>query len=203
VAQEIKFTKTHLRDQQVKLAQLQKYLPTLQLKKALLQMEVNEAIREIEERQKEFTIQKQRTVPLEPLLSDKNVVDLLSSVRIATLEKHYENSAGIDIPYLDGIIFEPTNYSLFDTPVWLETGIKIIQDLIIAGEKLKTTEEKKRLLQKELKEVSIRVNLFEKILIPRCLDHIKKIKIFLSDQQLAAISQAKVAKKKIQDRANA
>ena len=47
--------------------------------------------------------------------------------------------------------------------------------------------------------MSIRVNLFEKILIPRALRNIKKIKVFLGDQQLAAVSQAKVAKAKIED----
>lgn len=42
--------------------------------------------------------------------------------------------------------------------------------------------------------------MFEKILIPRALKNIKKIKVFLGDQQLAAVSQAKVAKKKIEER---
>ena len=37
---EIKFTKTELRSQQLKLDRLRKYLPTLQLKKAMLQVEV-------------------------------------------------------------------------------------------------------------------------------------------------------------------
>ena len=64
-------------------------------------------------------------------------------------------------------------------------------------EKIKIARREKRGLEKELREVSIRVNLFEKILIPRALDNIKKIKIFLGDQQLAAVAQAKVSKKKI------
>ena len=45
---EVKFTKTELRSQQLKLDRLRKYLPTLQLKKAMLQMEVNLAQVEIE-----------------------------------------------------------------------------------------------------------------------------------------------------------
>ncbi|HEY5259666.1 MAG TPA: V-type ATP synthase subunit D, partial [Rhabdochlamydiaceae bacterium] len=53
---------------------------------------------------------------------------------------------------------------------------------------------------KELRDVSIRVNLFEKILIPRAQGNIRKIKIFLGDQQLAAVCQAKVAKQKILER---
>ena len=56
---------------------------------------------------------------------------------------------------------------------------------------------KKAALAKELREVSIRVNLFEKIMIPRAKENIKRIKIFLGDQQLAAVSQAKESKKKI------
>lgn len=52
-------------------------------------------------------------------------------------------------------------------------------------------------MEHEFNEVSIRVNLFEKVLIPRTEDNIKKITIFLGDQQLAAVSQAKVAKAKI------
>ena len=34
-------------------------------------------------------------------------------------------------------------------------------------------------------------------MIPRTLQNIKKIKIFLGDQQLSAVSQAKVSKRKI------
>jgi len=41
------------------------------------------------------------------------------------------------------------------------------------------------------------VNLFEKVLIPRSQENIKKIRIFLGDQQLSAVAQAKVAKRKI------
>ncbi|MFN0065614.1 MAG: hypothetical protein ACKVOH_05190 [Chlamydiales bacterium] len=49
---EIKLTKNELRAQQIKLGQLRKYLPTLQLKKAMLQTQVNEVrleIRRLEE----------------------------------------------------------------------------------------------------------------------------------------------------------
>ena len=71
--------------------------------------------------------------------------------------------------------------------------------MAVAWAKIKIAQEKKIALEKELREVSIRVNLFEKILIPRALKNIKKIKIFLGDQQLAAVSQAKVAKRKIEE----
>ena len=51
---EIKLTKNELRSQQNKLNQLEKYLPTLQLKKAMLQIEVNEARLEISKCEEDF-----------------------------------------------------------------------------------------------------------------------------------------------------
>lgn len=190
-------TKTELRAQQLKLERLRKYLPTLQLKKAMLQVEVNQAQIEIEALAADFGAAHEKVAKYSALLTERSAPDLFSSVTVHTVERSYENIAGVDIPIFERVQFEPATYSLFDTPVWFESAIGGIKELITAREKIKIAEEKKRALEKELREVSIRVNLFEKILIPRAQENIKKIKIFLGDQQLAAVSQAKVAKKKI------
>jgi V/A-type H+-transporting ATPase subunit D len=42
------------------------------------------------------------------------------------------------------------------------------------------------------------VNLFEKVMIPQAMENIKRIAVFLQDQQLAAVARAKVAKSKIE-----
>jgi V/A-type H+-transporting ATPase subunit D len=193
----VKLTKTELRSEQIKLGRLQKYLPTLQLKKAMLQVEVNHAQAEIEQLQVQFSTAENRVQSYAALLSDKSASELFSAVKIREVRRSHENIAGVDIPHYEGVVFEEAVYSLFDTPVWLESAIGGVQKLLVVREKIKTVEEKKRALEKELREVSIRVNLFEKIMIPRTLENIKKIKIFLGDQQLAAVSQAKVAKRKI------
>ena len=193
----IKLTKTELRAQQVKLDQLNKYLPTLQLKKAMLQVEVNLAQAEIEQLVADFAASQERVGKYSSLLTERSAPDLFSAVKVHQVDRTHENVAGVDIPHFERIIFNPAAYALFDTPVWFESAILGIKDLVTVREKIKIAEEKKRALEKELREVSIRVNLFEKILIPRAQENIKKIKIFLGDQQLAAVSQAKVAKKKI------
>ncbi|MES2345330.1 MAG: V-type ATP synthase subunit D [Chlamydiota bacterium] len=197
MAEDIKLTKMELRSQQVKLAQLQKYLPTLQLKKAMLQVEVNTAQHEINQLKGEFKSAEERVLKFSRLLSDKSAPDLFSAIKIHKVGKKYENIAGIDVPYFEGISFEAPSYALFDTPLWMESAVLWIHDLLTLREKIKIGYEKKTALEKELREVSIRVNLFEKIMIPRALGNIKKIKIFLGDQQLAAVSQAKIAKRKI------
>ena len=196
----IKFTKTELRSQQLRLAQLQKYLPTLQLKKMLLQMEVNNAENEIEQLLREFKIQEKKIQAYCSLFSDKNAFDLFPSVKVAEVQKGSENIAGVDVPLFESVIFQDHPYFLFDSPVWLDSAIAGLKELITIKEKIRIAEEKKKALEKELREVSIRVNLFEKILIPRAEENIKKIKIFLGDQLLAAVCQAKVSKQKILER---
>lgn len=200
MTENVKLTKMELRSQQVKLAQLQKYLPTLQLKKAMLQAEVQSAQQEIDHLKKEFQSAEERVLHYSPLLSDRSAPDLFSAIKILKVGKRYENIAGIDVPYFETISFEDSGYSLFDTPPWMESAVFGIHSLLTVREKMKIAYEKKTALEKELREVSIRVNLFEKIMIPRALENIKKIKIFLGDQQLAAVSQAKVAKRKIVQR---
>lgn len=194
---EVKLTKTELRAQQIKLDRLQKYLPTLQLKKSLLQVEVIQAAAEIEMLKEEFGVAEEKVAKFSPLLTDRRISDIFSATKVDRIETEHENIAGVDIPVYKHVIFEPALYSLFDTPLWFESAILRIKELIIVREKIRVAEEKKRSLEKELRDVSIRVNLFEKILIPRAQESIKKIKIFLGDQQLAAVSQSKVAKKKI------
>jgi V/A-type H+-transporting ATPase subunit D len=193
----IKLTKNELRTQQTRLSQFLRYLPTLQLKKAMLQFEVTLAHLEIARLREAFGQVRSQVERFSPLFFENEAVNLLAFAEILLVKKRYENIAGIEIPLLDQVIFREPEYSLFDTPIWTEQASGILREFVIAREKIHIAEEKRRALEKELREVSIRVNLFEKILIPRAEENIKKIRIFLGDQQLAAVAQAKVAKRKI------
>lgn len=196
---EIKLTKNELRSQQNKLAQLQKYLPTLQLKKAMLQLEVNDARLEISKLEHVYDSLRTEVKSYAALLSDKSEIDPMGAAKVTQINKRYENIAGVEVPYFEGVSFADFSYSLFDTPPWLDGVVKGVRGLAEAQIKIDIAREKKAALEKELREVSIRVNLFEKILIPRALENIKVIKVFLGDQQLAAVSRAKVAKRKIEE----
>ncbi|MCB1109801.1 MAG: V-type ATP synthase subunit D [Chlamydiia bacterium] len=197
---QIKLTKMELRDQQYKLKQLQKYLPTLQLKKAMLQTEVNQAIYEIEGLMQELMQQRATCEEFQALLSDPEAEVLYDGAQVSEVEKKYENIAGAEIPFFERVVFKPHDYSLFESPLWVDSAMDQVKLLVEAKEKIEVVKEKKRILEKELREVSIRVNLFEKILIPRTQANIKKIKVFLGDQELASVAQAKVAKGKIEKR---
>lgn len=193
----LKLTKNELRDQQKRLTLFEKYLPSLQLKKARLQSEVDKATLEVAALKSEFSKSKQSVKDFASLLLNRTEVDILQQAEISYVKKHYENVAGVEIPIYEDVIFHDVEYSLFDTPIWADAASSQVRSLVISREKTVIGQEKKRALEKELREVSIRVNLFEKILIPRAQDSIKKIKIFLGDQQLASVAQAKIAKMKM------
>lgn len=194
---EVKLTKSELRSQQHRLNQLLQYLPTLQLKKALLQTVVTEARHEIIFLTQEFEQTRNSVAEFSGLFSLNTGYTIEDLVKIDTVEKRYENIAGADVPYYVNVLFHPRQYDLFDSPPWQDMVVDYAKELIRRKIKVIIAHEKKTILEKELREVTIRVNLFEKILIPRCERNIKKIKIFLGDIQLAAVCQAKVAKAKI------
>ena len=196
----LKLTKNELRNQQMRLSQFQRYLPTLQLKKAMLQFEVNLVQLEISRLQSHLSMSRKEVERFSPLLLEKVSCNVVESTDIMQVKKRYENVAGVEIPILEQVVFKEVPYFLFDTPVWVDRAIELTRGLIIDRETLVIADEKRRALEKDLRDVSIRVNLFEKILIPRAQENIKKIRVFLGDQQLASVAQAKVAKKKIEEK---
>lgn len=196
---EVKLTKTELRVQQNRLGSLQKYLPTLQLKKAMLQAEVNEARLEIARAEDFFSEIHQKVERFSSLLTEKTPIDPKTIVKIKKVHRRYENIAGVEVPYFEGVDFDDIVYNLFESPPWVDSVIEGIRSVAEAKVKVSIAQEKKAALENELRQVSIRVNLFEKILIPRALSNIKKIKVFLGDQELAAVGRAKVAKNIIEE----
>lgn len=197
---EIKFTKSELRVQRQKLMQLERYLPTLQLKKAMLQSTVNEVKVEILRLEKLFHECRLTVSSSGVLASEQFGFNLSDCAKIEKVVSHYENIAGVVVPLFDRVEFSPIAYPLFSTPPWLDTFVEELRKMAVAKAEVKVMQEKKIALEKELREVTIRVNLFEKNLIPKTVRNIRRIRVFLGDQELAAIAQAKVAKTKIEKR---
>lgn len=193
----VRLTKNELRDQQIRLSQLEKYLPTLQLKKAMLQSEVNHVRNEIAEQELRKQEAKKVAEKAKGLIADTSECSPLQYVDVEHVQKRFENIAGVEIPIFEGVRFVEVDYPLLTTSAWVDSVVSQLRVVVEVREKIHVLEEKKRALEHELREVSIRVNLFEKVLIPRCTSTIKKIQLFLGEQQLVAVAQAKVAKAKI------
>ncbi len=198
---ELKLNKTELKAQKTLLSQLTKYLPTLQLKKQQLQSEVDKVRAEYEAIEQEIKDRRASLSEWSELLSQKLTIHLFQVVEIEEITTRSENIAGVDVPFFDTIRFKDITYSTYIKPVWLDRATKELRELVSLREKKKVTAQRTTLLEEELRQTSIKVNLFEKRMIPQTKENIRRIKIFLGDQEIAAICNAKIAKDKLRKKA--
>jgi len=194
----MKLTKSALRSSQQRLAQLERYLPTLQLKKGLLQQEVFKARAESSKKSQVYEDLKRQLEENRTLFVRARGIDFAEEICVQSIQKGEENIAGIDLPVFEGVTFELAHYHLFTTMLWTDSLVHLLQKAKRARIEIDIAHEREAILTGELREVSIRVNLFEKIMIPRTKEQIKQIRVFLSDQELMAVARAKAAQKKVQ-----
>lgn len=193
---QVKCTKIELVRLKKKLGLFKKYLPTLQLKKMLLQAEVNKAREAVKRLEAEYRLEKENLSSHVHLLNDPIIQEIERAFEIEEVFTNMENIAGIQVPSLERLSFKDPEMSFMKTPLWVDEAIQRIRRLKHDYQKVIVGIEKKEILEGELRVVSIRVNLFEKRLIPELEKEISQIRIFLGDQELQAVASAKVSKEK-------
>ncbi len=191
-----KLTKNEQKKQKDRLKMFTRYLPTLQLKKQQLQTE----IRSIEAR---ATAVFERKRQLEADFRDWIAVfgdsfELKPEwIEIRAIRRGEGNIAGIRIPVFESVDFVETRYDLYLTPLWIDKAIVKMKEVIALDMEIKVLNEQIAVLSRELRTATQRVNLFEKVKIPETREIIKKISIYLGDQQTSEVVRGKIAKKKL------
>ena len=192
----IKLTKNELKVQKDALKMYRRYLPTLTLKKQQLQTE----IRTIEAKAKAVRKEKDE---LEKAFSDWIAVfsetDAFPQgvITVSNIRKGKGNIAGVDIPTFEGADFSRGDYDLYETPLWVDIAANNMERAMLLDLEVEVLEEQVKLLEAELLATSQRVNLFEKVKIPQTEANIKKISIYMADQQVSAVVRSKISKRKI------
>ena len=192
----IKLTKNELKVQKDALKMYRRYLPTLTLKKQQLQAE----IRAITAKAKEVRRKRQE---LEcgfsdwiAVFSEKEVFPE-GMITVRNIRKGEGNIAGVEIPVYEGADFLRGDYDLYETPLWVDIAANHMEKAISLDLEAEVLDEQVRLLEAELTATSQRVNLFEKVKIPETEANIKKISIYMADQQVSAVVRSKISKRKI------
>ncbi len=192
----IKLTKNELKVQKDALKMYRRYLPTLTLKKQQLQAE----IRGIEMRAREV---RQRRAALErdfdswiAVFSEQDAFPR-DVVSVRNIRRGVGNIAGVVIPLYEGADFSRGDYDLYETPLWVDIAADHMEQALSLDLEAEVLDEQVRLLQKELRSTTQRVNLFEKVKIPETEENIKKISIYMADQQVSAVVRSKISKNKI------
>ena len=105
-----------------------------------------------------------------------------------------ENIAGARVPVVEEVVCEVADYALLARPAWVDILARRLQHSAELHIRLQVAAERQAVLQKAVRRVTQRVNLCEKVLIPRARGHIRRIQIFLGDLEREAVVRAKLAK---------
>ena len=192
----IKLTKNELKVQKDALKMYRRYLPTLTLKKQQLQSEIRTIeAKAIEVRQARENLEKGFSSWI-AVFSEQNAFPD-GIITVSNIRKGVGNIAGVTIPTFEGADFSRGDYDLYETPLWVDIAANHMEKAMSLDLEAEVLEEQVRLLEKELLSTSQRVNLFEKVKIPETEENIKKISIYMADQQVSAVVRSKISKRKI------
>ena len=193
----IKYTKTEQKNQQDALKQFRRFLPTWQLKKQPRQLEVRLSVERIEANREAMTDLSRKLSALFSFFSDRSEAEFfVSKVEISQVIAGTANIAGISIPVFERVEFAPLEWDLLETPWHTDECIAALKEMISLRAAGRILEKQYALLLAELVTTTQRVNLFEKVKIPECKENIRRIRIYMSDQETSAVARSKIAKKK-------
>jgi V/A-type H+/Na+-transporting ATPase subunit D len=194
----IKLTKGELKKQRDALRQFQRYLPTLQLKKQQLQMEILRWNTALQEKSRLLNTKKLSAHGWAGLIPEQEAL-IRRTIIPSQVVLGSKNIAGVDLAIFEQALFSPAEYDLFLVPAWVDPAIEFLRELVSLREEIKVIESAELTLRRELRITSQRVNLFEKVKIPEAEEAIRKIKIYIGDQMANAVGRCKIAKRKIEE----
>ncbi len=192
----IKLTKNELKIQKDALKMYRRYLPTLTLKKQQLQAEIRTIeAKALSVRKEKETLEKGFSSWIAVFSETDAFPDGIITVR--NIRKGVGNIAGVTIPVYEGADFSRGDYDLYETPLWVDIAANHMEKAMSLDLEAEVLDEQIKLLEEELRATSQRVNLFEKVKIPETEENIKKIAIYMADQQVSAVVRSKISKRKI------
>jgi len=193
----IKLTKGELKKQRDALRQYERYLPTLQLKKQQLQLEILQQSSLLAEK-RHLADRKREAIKVWAGLLSEEIKGLKGWITPANVINSEKNVAGVNLQVFERTDFPEADYDLFLTPLWVDFAIDALRQLVSFQKEIQTIEKGIGILRQELRVTTQRVNLFEKVKIPDAEEAIRLIKIYIGDQMANAVGRSKIAKRKIE-----
>lgn len=187
--------KSTLKDQRDKLKLYQKFLPSLDLKKQKLLTEFQKARAELKEAEQE-TEQLMTSLGdlMKPLGASK--MDLKGLVTIDSVVIEEENMVGARLPVAREVKFRTAEYSSLAKPLWVDFLVESLQRMCTTRVHLLVRQERVKRLSLQVRRITQRVNLFDRVLIPKAKENVKRIRIGLAEEERSAVVRSKIAKRK-------
>ena len=197
MAKKIKLTRPELKRQRDSLSRFERYLPMLKLKQQQLQLTLLDiaqkhraADRAAQQAQRKFDAYR-------GILRDAAGLNVEALAAPSQVRTSTTNVAGVAVPVFEGVEFPEATYSLFGTPAWVDRALADLREVNRRRAEQEVIRRQYERLHQELSRVIQRVNLFEKLMIPRAREAIRRIRIHLGDEMTAAVGRAKIAKAKV------
>ena len=192
---QLALNKTSLTRETRQLDTYQRFLPSLDLKRRQLIAERNKARRQLVATEAEIESLEASAGESIPMAADRRL-DLDGLVKVDRVEVGEENLVGLRLPVLIDVQLRRVEYSLLARPHWVDALASLLETLLQLRIRLRLEQQRLAVLEAAVKKITQRVNLFDKVLIPKARDNIRRIRIKLSDTEKAAIVNAKIAKRK-------
>jgi V/A-type H+-transporting ATPase subunit D len=191
----LQLSKSALAHEQKNLRTYERFLPSLDLKRQQLMAERSKAARRLTETRCEIDEYRKQAGDSIPMLANRDV-DLADLARISNVSLDVENVVGTHLPRLKAVTVEVRDYPLMGKPFWVDAAAQRLRQMLKLRVRVQVEERRLALLEQAVKTITQRVNLFDKVLILRARQNIKRIQIHLSDMATAAVVRSKIAKRK-------
>ena len=189
--------KASLSRQTQQLKTYERFLPSLDLKRKQLLAERAKAAAALA--RTEAALRPIDTLIAEQLPMVSNAeVDLTDLVRVEGVTVGDENIVGTHLPTLESLTLDVREYGFLGRPHWVDRVVRALRETLELRIQMQVEQARLQLLETAVRRITQRVNLFEKVLVPRTRENIRQIRIYLSDSERAAVVRAKIAKKKQQ-----
>jgi len=187
--------KTELAKKKRELATYRRFLPSLDLKRRQLLEERSRARADLAELERQRAALREEAGRNIPMLSNRRIsVEGLVTVRDVQLGE--ANIVGVCVPVFESVDFTVEPYGLLSKPHWVDAVVEMLKRAAELQLREQVARERLERLEAGLKKVTQRVNLFEKVLIPRAEAAIRAIQVGLADIERASVVRSKIAKRK-------
>ena len=191
----VSLSKSSLAKQNRALQTYERYLPSLDLKRKQIMVERAKEVAAQGETRRRIAALRERVAESLPMLANREI-DLPDLVRVSGARVGEENLLGTRLPVLEALDLVKRDYGLLSQPHWVDALVDALSEMLTLQAQLALHDRRLALLEEALRKVTQRVNLFDKVLIPRTRANIKRIRVHLSDAERAAIVRSKIAKGK-------
>lgn len=187
--------KSTLNHENQRLKSFRQFVPALDLKRKQIlaaRLKSRRALADFSEQMQQVEAEVARQLPM----LANTTLELDSLVRLRQVQRRTDNLVGIELPVVEAVEVDAREYSRLALPPWVDILAARLQQMLELRVRHQVEQERLVRLEAALQKTTQRLNLFDKVLIPRAEANIRRIRIALSDAERAGVVRAKIAKNK-------